>query len=240
MHSPFVFTFITKVMNDNAKYPGYEKVERLRRQLAHDHTLVEVEDYGAGSVVDKNTQRKFSAIVNTAAKPPKYGQLLYRMVQYYNPKTILELGTSLGLTTAYLSLAGEDARLVTMEGAGSIADKALDNFAALGLRNVSLVRGNFDDTLAKTVNDLSKIDFAFIDGNHRREPTERYFRTLLPSLHNDSILVFDDIHWSPGMEQAWEAIKEHSSVRCTIDLFFIGIVLFRNEFKEKQHFVVRF
>ncbi|HNR16193.1 MAG TPA: SAM-dependent methyltransferase, partial [Chitinophagaceae bacterium] len=84
------------------------------------------------------------------------------------------------------------------------------------------------------------IDFAFIDGNHRQEPTERYFNQLLPKMHHESILVFDDIHWSSEMEQVWKTIKDHPSVRCTVDLFFIGVVFFRDEFREKQHFSIRF
>ena len=86
----------------------------------------------------------------------------------------------------------------------------------------------------------NQLIFAFLDGNHRKEPTERYFRELLPYLNNDSILVFDDIHWSKEMEEAWATIIEHEAIRCSIDLFFFGIAFMRKEFKEKQHFVVKF
>ena len=171
----------------------------------------------------------------------------FRMIRHYQPETILELGTSLGITTSYLSLAKPDAQLITMEGAIAIAEKARQNFKTLKLlqgipfgQNLSLIEGNFDQTLSATISKLPVLDFAFIDGNHRQEPTERYFKQLLPVTHNDSILIFDDIHWSRDMEQAWETIKQNASVRCTIDLFFIGIVLFRQEFKEKQHFKIRF
>ena len=87
---------------------------------------------------------------------------------------------------------------------------------------------------------LSTVDFAFVDGNHRKEPTERYFSELLTKINNDSILVFDDIHWSSEMEAAWETIKNNVAVTCSIDLFFIGIVFFRKEFREKQHFIIRY
>ena len=240
MHSPFVFEFITKVLNDKTNYPAYSQVENLRQQLLKDQTLLVVEDFGAGSVVDKSKHRSIGSVAKNAAKPAKFGQLLYRMVRQYQPKTILELGTSLGITTSYLSLAKPDAIITTMEGAGSIAEIARQNFKTLQLQNVVVQEGNFDQTLSAVISNLSSIDFAFIDGNHRREPTERYFNQLLPITHNDSILIFDDIHWSTGMEQAWETIQQHPAVRCTIDLFFIGIVLFRQEFKEKQHFKIRF
>ena len=240
MHSPFVFEFITKVLNDKTVFPGYEKVESLRNRLLNDHTLLEVRDFGAGSVIGRKNQRSISSVAKNAAKPKKFGQLLFRMVKYYKPKTILELGTSLGITTSYLSLAKPDARLITMEGSKEIAQVAKNNFRHLEIRNTAIVEGNFDNTLSSVVRGLSSIDFAFIDGNHRQEPTERYFKELLPTINNNSILVFDDIHWSSEMEAAWENIKKDAAVSCSIDLFFIGIVFFRKEFKEKQHFVIRF
>lgn len=240
MHSPFVFDFIIKVLNDRTIYPEYERLEALRNQLLNDNTVLEVEDFGAGSSVSKTNKRTISSIAKNAAKPKKFGQLLFRMAKYYQPATILELGTSLGITTSYLSLAKPNARLITMEGSKEIADAAERNLRNLEIRNTEIKEGNFDDTLSSVVRGLSSVDFVFIDGNHRKEPTERYFQHLLSKINNDSILVFDDIHWSSEMEAAWETIKDHEAVRCTIDLFFIGIVLFRKEFKEKQHFVIRF
>ena len=240
MHSPFVFEFITKVLNDKTNYPEYEKVEALRDQLLNDHTILEIEDFGAGSMMGKKNRRSISSIAKNAAKPKKFGQLLFRMIKYYQPKTILELGTSLGITTSYLSLAKPDARLTTMEGSKEIADVAKRNFINLETRNIEIIEGNFDNALSSVVGGLLTVDFAFIDGNHRQEPTERYFKELLAKTNNNSILVFDDIHWSGEMEAAWEAIKNNAAVSCSIDLFFIGIVFFRKEFKEKQHFAIRF
>jgi predicted O-methyltransferase YrrM len=240
MHSPFVFEFITKILNDKTIYPGYEKVEVLRNQLLNDNTILEVEDFGAGSAIDKKNKRSISSIVKNAAKPKKFGQLLFRMVKHYQPATILELGTSLGITTSYLSLAKPEARLITMEGSKEIAEVAQRNLRNLEIRNVEIIEGNFDNALSSVVRGLSTIDFAFIDGNHRKEPTERYFKELLAKANNDSILIFDDIHWSSEMEAAWQTIKNNAAVTYSIDLFFIGIVFFRKEFKEKQHFTIRF
>lgn len=239
-HSPFVFEFITRVLNDRMVYPEYAMVEELRSSLLADRTVLTVEDLGAGSVVTRSSQRTVSSIAKNAAKSKKLGQLLFRMVKQYQPQTLLELGTSLGITSAYLAKANPSAKLISLEGAMTVAAKAKSNMNKLGIANLELVTGNFDDKLAGVLNSLSAVDFAFIDGNHRREPTERYFRQLLPKIHSNTILVFDDIHWSREMEGAWETIKSHRAVRCTIDLFFIGIVLFREEFHEKQHFCIRF
>ena len=245
MHSPFVFHFITKILNDKTAYPEYEKVENLRQQLLTDTTGLIIEDFGAGSAINKTNTRTVAAIAKNSAKPKKFGQLLFRIVKEYQPQTILELGTSLGITSSYLLLAKSDAKLITMEGAKEVANTARKNFQTLNIQNYSLIEGNFDSTLSTVIRDLSEVegstvDLAFIDGNHRQAPTEQYFQEMLPATNNDSILIFDDIHWSKEMEQAWETIKNHPSVRCTIDLFFIGIVIFRQEFREKQHFTIRF
>lgn len=243
MHSPFVFEFMTKVLNDKTAYPEYQKVETIRKQLLRDHSTIEVTDMGAGSVAGQNarvSKRVIASIANHAAKPKKFGQLLFRMVKHYQPQQVIELGTSLGVTSSYLALGNPAANVNTMEGAPAIAQKARENFAALELSNISITEGNFDRTLYPLLNTLPGIDLAFIDGNHRQEPTERYFRQLLPHIHNDSIFIFDDIHWSHEMEAAWATIKNDPAVRCSIDLFFIGIVFFRKEFMEKQHFAIRF
>ncbi len=240
MHSPFVFEFIKKVMNDRTDYPEYEKVERLRKMLESDDSTLEIEDFGAGSVHSNTRQRTISSIAQHAAKPPRFGQLLFRMVRHYHPQTIVELGTSLGITTAYLGMAAPKARIISLEGAEALASAAGQNLRSLGLERVAIRRGNFDVQLQEVLHEMRSVEFGFVDGNHRQEPTERYFHQMLPYVGNASILVFDDIHWSYEMEQAWKNIREHPAVRCSIDLFFIGIVLFRQEFKEKQHFRIRF
>ncbi|MBZ4191681.1 class I SAM-dependent methyltransferase [Niabella sp. 3A5MI-3] len=240
MHSPFVFEFITRVMNDFTRYPDYDKVESLRRKLKKDPAVLIVDDFGAGSAKTKSSARKVASIAKNAAKPAKFGQLMYRMVRHYGAKHILEMGTSLGITTAYLAAAAPDARVITMEGAPAVADLARSNFADLGLKNIELVEGNFDDTLPAVLEKMPKLDLVFLDGNHRQEPTERYFRQLLPHTHEETLLIFDDIHWSSGMEAAWKTVVSDAAVTCDIDLFYIGIVSFRKAFKEKQQFAIRF
>src|SRR5688500_12519820 len=240
IHSPFVFEFITKVLNDDQPYEKFGRIEKLRNKLLLDNTVIEVEDFGAGSAVSKNTQRKIASIARHATKSKKYCQLLFRIVNYYKPKSILELGTSLGITTAYLASANPGAKVITIEGAKEIAVKARENFKTLVLDNIQIIEGNFDQQLPSVIYHLSSVDFAFIDGNHRQEPTERYLRQLMPKLHESSIVVFDDIRWSREMKKTWENIKNLPAVRCSIDLFFLGIVFFRKEFGEKQHFTIRF
>lgn len=240
MHSPFVFDFITQVLNDDRQFYAYQSIENLRQLLLHNQRILEVTDMGAGSCVKKNNTRAVSEIARSSLTPKKMSQLLFRIVDHYAPQTILELGTSLGITTAYLAAAGAGNRVVTMEGASQVADMASRNFQKLGLSNIELVQGNFDDTLAPVLEQLKQVDLVFLDGNHRYAPTIRYFTELLPYLHEHSILVFDGIHRSREMETAWDEIRHSAAVTLSIDLFFIGLVFFRKEQKVKQHFRIRF
>lgn len=238
IHSPFVFQLVTKVLNDKTEYPAYKTIERQRSLLLGNESIIEVDDFGAGSVTGLKKKRVVQQIAASSLKPKKYAQLLFRMVKYFKPKEILELGTSLGITTSYLASANTEARVTTLEGAATISTLAQQTFNAQELTNVKLITGNFDETLKDAV--TKNYDFVFIDGNHCKEPTLRYFKELLSCVHNDSVVVFDDIHWSKEMEEAWKEIKNHSSVTLTVDLFFIGVVFFRKEQKEKEHFVLRF
>ncbi len=241
IHSPFVFDLVIKVLNDKMNYHAYKEIELQRSLLLGNETIITVDDFGAGSTKGLTKQRVVQQIAATSLKPKKYAQLLYRLVNYFKPIQILELGTSLGITTAYLAKANPSATVTSMEGSTSIAGIARQQFDALQLNNINIVTGNFDETLHPVINNATQpFNFIFIDGNHRKEPTLRYFEQLLSKANNDTVYVFDDIHWSKEMEEAWESIKQHSSVTLTVDLFFIGLVFLRREQKEREHFVIRY
>ena len=240
IHSPFVYNFIRNVLIDRTAYPAYKQVENLRELLLKDNTMIEVEDMGAGSALDNKRQRSVASIARHAAKPKKLAQLLFRIVRHYSPMNIVELGTSLGISSSYMALANRDARIITGEGSKAVAKYAKRNFAALHLDQVQVIEGNFDDTLPAMLAQLPQVDLAFIDGNHREEPALRYFNQLISKTHAASIIILDDIHWSKEMESAWATIRQHPSVRLTIDLFFFGLVFFNEDIKVKQHFTIRF
>jgi predicted O-methyltransferase YrrM len=240
MHSPFVFQFILHVLNNKSGYQPPAEIELLRKQLAKNDLLLEIEDFGAGSRVAASKKRTVQQLTHSALKPKKYARLLYRLVRHYQPTTIVELGTSLGITTSYLAAANPQATITSIEGSQAVAEIAKQNFHRLHFDKIQLLQGNFDELLPSVIHSYPSIDLAYIDGNHRYDPTVSYFYQLLPKMHNNSILVFDDIHWSKEMEMAWEKIKQHPSVQCTVDIFFLGFVFFRTEFKVKQHFTIRF
>jgi predicted O-methyltransferase YrrM len=153
---------------------------------------------------------------------------------------MIELGTSFGITSAYMASGNPRGNLFTFEGAQSVAEMARAHFQELAIENIELTEGDFNHTLPVFLKNNQSVDFVFIDGNHRREPTLSYFHSLLDKALPSCVFVFDDIHWSSDMEAAWQDIQQHERVTLTIDLFFIGIVYINPDFKEKQHFKIRF
>ncbi|RZK18961.1 MAG: class I SAM-dependent methyltransferase [Hymenobacter sp.] len=242
LHSPFIYGLYTTVICHDGKFGAFGPIEVRRRELRRSSQRIAVTDFGAGSQVAGagGQQRRVRDIARHAAKPPRLAQLLFRLVNHFQPATTLELGTSLGLTTAYLAAANSRHRVITFEGCPNTAAVARETFEKLHLGNVQLVLGNLDQTLPATLAALDKpVDFVFFDGNHRYEPTLRYFEQCLAKAHENSVFVLDDIHWSAEMEQAWEAIKAHPAVTVTVDLFHVGLVFFRKK-QPKQDFWLRY
>ena len=240
IHSPFVFDFVTKVLNAREKPASFGRIEALRASLKRDVRVIPVEDMGAGSGLDNNTLRRVRDIAGNAAKPPKFGRLLHRIAAHYRCRSVIELGTSLGISTAYMATADSVEKVVTLEGAAQVHALAMEHFKTLGLDNVTTVPGNFDDTLEKALQLVPSPDLVFFDGNHRYAPTLRYFLQCMEHAGEDAVFIFDDIHWSREMEDAWSEIILSPRVTCSIDLFFVGIVFFRKGFRERQHFTIRY
>lgn len=243
VHSPFVYQLLTTVIYDKKRYPAYAKVEKLRKELLGDTNSLTLQDFGAGGTNKGEYQCTISKIAKTSAKPAKYAKLLYRLCQYHKPKHMLELGSSLGISTAYQALGASQSNsinFITLEGSEQVANQAKSNFSKLDIaEKVQVGIGNFDEILSEYISKFKQFDYVFFDGNHRYQPTIDYFKQCLPLAHEDTLFIFDDIRWSDEMELAWEEIKNHPQVTLTVDLFFIGLVYFKQG-QAKQHFQLRF
>ncbi|OJJ15134.1 SAM-dependent methyltransferase [marine bacterium AO1-C] len=239
LHSPFVFDLYTRCINHSKSFEAFHSIEKLRSSLLHNPQLIEVTDLGAGSRKNKQDFRKVNAIARHSMSSRKVSELLFRLVDYFQPQHILELGTSLGINTLYLAKAQPSAQVTTMEGCPNIASIARKNFKSQQVESIQLMEGNIDKTLPYFLDNASKLDFVFLDANHREAPTIRYFEQCLAKSHEDSVFILDDIYWSQGMQRAWEQIQKHPQVMLTIDLFRVGLVFFRNK-QPKQHFKLRF
>jgi predicted O-methyltransferase YrrM len=236
VHSPFVFTLITKCFYDTKSKPEYAVLKKYRDSLLKNNNTIEVTDFGAGSKVFKSNKREISKIAKTAGISPKRAELLFRIVNYFQPQSILEIGTSLGLATSALSLGNPNAKITTLEGCPETAKVAQEQFKKFDLTNINLEVTEFNAYLSK----LQTLNFKLIyfDGNHQKQATLDYLELLLPTITNETVWIFDDIHWSSEMEEAWEIIKKHPKVTVTIDTFQWGLVFFRRE-QPKEHFTIR-
>jgi predicted O-methyltransferase YrrM len=237
VHSPFIFDLVAKCFYDKTKYPEYSILKEYRNSLLANKNTIEVTDFGVGSRVFKSNQRKISAIAKNAGISPKRAELLFRITNYFQPESILEIGTSLGLATIALSLGNKNSKIITLEGCSQTMAIAKKQCQLQNLNNVEFVNTKFEDFLTTDNRQPTTYNFIFLDGNHSKSATLNYFELLLPTISNDSVLIFDDIHWSKEMEEAWNIIKNHPKVTVTIDTFQWGIVFFRKE-QTQEHFII--
>lgn len=237
IHSPFQYNYLINLIYNNAKFiEASNNIELLRRILLKDNEKILFVDNGAKK--NKDEFIKIKTIAKNSTKSKKYCRLLFNTISFFKSKNILELGTSLGISTMYLSEASENGKITTIEGCPEIALKAKNNFREMKINNIEIFTARFDDV----IDDLLKnncYDLIFIDGNHTKEATIDYFNKCLMHSNEDTILIFDDIHWSKDMESAWDTIKNNERVNLTIDFFFIGIVFFKKELT-KQNITVRY
>lgn len=238
IHSPFVFDFYNEVLNVRKEYYFFGAVEGMRQSLLQNHTEIEMVDLGAGSVLGKTSKRRISSIAATSLQSPKQASLLCRIVDYFQPKTIIELGTSLGITTCYMAMPLKKSRFISIEGNPELSLMATSVCQQLGVKNVICKAGSFEEHLIPSLNELKQVDLMFFDGNHRYKPTWQYFTSALPYTSEQSVFIFDDIYWSKEMKDVWQQIKNHPQVTVTIDLYKLGLVFFRTG-QRKQHFKLR-
>ncbi|MGB8376397.1 MAG: class I SAM-dependent methyltransferase [Salegentibacter sp.] len=267
LHSPFVYDLVSECFYDKKKYTEYKTLKEFRKDLLRNEEEITVTDFGAGSRVFKSDRRKVKEIARHVGISEKRARFLFRLVNYLICRNVLELGTSLGIGTSALA-ANRSTMVTSIEGCPETARIARQQFQKFGLENIELRVGQFENVLEEIIGAENipeekwkvesgeriekrqekrdkrketpnrKFDLVYFDGNHQKEATLSYFHQLLPAAHNDSVFIFDDIHWSPGMEEAWEVIKKHPSVKVSIDTFHLGLVFFRRE-QVKQHFKIR-
>ncbi len=236
VHSPFVYVLITKCFYDKSNYAAYAQLKNYKKALLNNHNTIAVTDFGAGSQNMKSNFRIISQIAKNAGTTRSRSKLLFRLVNYFEFNSILELGTSLGIATSAMSLGNPKTKITTIEGCPNISKFSEDNFKQFNLENIEVLTGDFSDIIEPLKHNT--YDLIFFDGNHKKEVTIQYFNTLLQTTHNDSVFIFDDIHWSKEMTEAWQTIIQHPKVTVSIDTFFWGFVFFRKE-QNKEHYIIR-
>lgn len=235
---PFAYKFYTDIIRNNNKSSVFKQINKVRKQLLRNTSSVTVNDFGAGSQHDNGKQRKIGKIAKVGVSSKKASQLLYRIIENYKCDTILELGTSLGINTLYLAKANTKGMVYTLEGSDDLVKEAKNLFKAQLLDNISVVKGNIDVTLPEILSQIDTVDFAYLDANHTYKATLRYFKLIENHSSENTVIIIDDIYWSPDMTRAWREIRTSDAVRLSFDLFDMGILFFKKGLV-KQHYIVR-
>jgi len=226
-----------------------DRIEQLRTEMNASTRQITRIDYGAGNPRSNPTREELragveindtlGAISQAASKRAFWCLLLFKLIRTARPSSCIEMGTAVGISAAYqtaaLRLNGQGA-LVSLEGATALADIAINNFRQVGLDNVEVVVGRFQDTLPVVLADRQPVDYVFVDGHHAERPTLAYFEQMLPFLAETALLVFDDIAWSEGMKRAWNTIAMHERVGIAVDLGTIGLCVMDNAITGAKYF----
>lgn len=225
IHSPFVYDLISRVFRNKVDPSVVLKVEQIRKSMLNDKQIIPVCDLGSGSLSAK--YRKVSDIARHSPVSRKYGKLLSNMASEFGDKLIVEMGTSLGISTAYMAAAARQSKVITMEGCSETAAIARQNFAHMKLDNIMPLVGPFDELLPGLKQGRMKPGLVFIDGNHRKDPVMKYFKYISEISDSNTVVIIDDINYSAEMNEAWNELKEHSKVSVSIDIFQMGMLFFR-------------
>lgn len=242
VHSPLAFEWAQAVLEDERRYYAFDDIEALRRQMCASPLTIDVEDYGAADERGASLRRRvpLRQMAERASSSPLQGRWLFRMAQWLRPQHVLELGTGIGVGTAYLAAGmGRQARLVSLEGCPTCAQVAEAHLDMLYLSDrVRIQCGPFAQTLPQVLGELGNLDLVFFDGHHQGAATLAYFEQCLPYAHEQTVFIFDDLYWSADMTEAWRRIQAHPRVTLTIDGFELGFVFFNPAIQEKQHLLL--
>jgi predicted O-methyltransferase YrrM len=212
------------------------EIQRYVKSLKVNKGALKVTDLGAGSKVTNTNIRSVKSIAKNAAVSQKFGQLLSLLIKEFKCENVIELGTSLGIGASYLAL-NTSTQVFTIEGCPKISEFAQRKLNMYS--NINFFVGEFSSQLNTVLKLSGKPDLVYIDGNHTYEGTLDYFNFFIKNAKTNTILVFDDIHWSKEMEKAWTKIIQANEVTLSLDLFRMGIV-FLDKAIDKKHLVLRF
>jgi len=232
----FISDFKGYLRNLRTNHPAFSRIEQYRSEIYRNNDFLEESGLGAGSRL-ANKRKTIGDLARTASVSRKYGQLLFSLVDYYKPRIIVELGTAVGISTMYLAMGNPKARVITIEGNPQLAEIAAKTFSVNRLDNITFINKTFDDVIFQLIPDINRSVLIYIDGNHTREATLKYFELFGKIPVSSTILVFDDINWSIGMMQAWKSIIGSPHAGVIVDLFDMGI-LFQGWEKNGQ--IIRF
>ena len=241
IHSPYLYDLTCHLLDLRKKDESYDKIEDLRQALLKNKDGLRVEDYGAGSYTGKASEiKRIARLAKVSSSNTLKCKLLSNLVSYIQPSCILELGTNLGLATAYLHSAAPTADCITVEGSETIYQQAKLNLEALGYNDIEIHNSLFNSFIEEHSPIIERSDLVYMDGDHRYQSTLDYFDKIWTSWSGTSsvqVIVLDDIYWSKGMQNAWDTIKENYKCQ-TLDFYKLGIVIRRENIITSEHLKV--
>lgn len=202
-----------------------KQFEEYKKDLLKNPEIIEVTDYGAGSNIFNSNFRPIYKIAQVAGISRKKAKMLITLCNYYQPKNILEIGTSLGLGTFALHLGANSSKITTLEGCTNTAEVAKRQLKNHSAENIEIIVGEFNSTLPQLLMD-NHFDFIYFDGNHSESATLTYFEWAVKNSDEGDFYIFDDIHWSKEMNKAWKKILKHPKVKTHVTTFEWGILFF--------------
>lgn len=208
-------------------------IEGIRKRLLDSKRKIRVEDFGAGSKKVNTPIRLISDITKHSTSSRKFAQVYQYFCKLTPAKTVLELGTCMGLTSRYLSRITPGI-IYTFEGSEEIRDIAIGSGS---IENLNFVHGKISETLSGILLQLDQVDFALIDANHTYQGTMNAYNQIKEKVLPTSILAIGDIHWSQEMETAWKEIINQNEVKLSLDFFECGIIFFKSPVP-KNHFIL--
>ena len=241
IHPPFAYELVSYLNNNSVAFPDKKTIFSIKNKAANNNNVIEHTDLGAPAT-GRGYVRSFKKVSDIASKTSirhKYGKLLYLLVKYFEPNNIIELGTSLGISTLYLSLPNKNTHVISLEGCSETAHVAENYLRKANATNAEVFIGSFESVLSQALKKATPLDMVFFDGHHKYDPTLTYFRQCKEQINEDTMFIFDDIHWSKGMKKAWKAIKRDHDVTLTLDFFQVGVVFFKKGLS-KQNLIIRY
>ncbi len=239
LHAPAVYALARAVVDPPGSGPRvFRHIEQLRTRLKRNTSTLRNYRFGAGSPFITSATTTVGRIARYAPVRPATGRMLHRCAGHIAPEYVLEMGANLGISTLYLASAAPGARIYTLEGNPDLAALARRHFSEFGYDHIQCREGNFRDTLPELLDDLPRLDLAFIDGDHRYAATLEYAGQCLQKLSPGGVLIIGDIHWSAGMERAWRELRELPEVRLSVDLFETGLLFIDPQIRHRQHYTL--
>ncbi|MDR0542638.1 MAG: hypothetical protein LBH19_10595 [Dysgonamonadaceae bacterium] len=216
VHSPFVYNLITKVIEEKSAYYALEEIENFRRQLLKDNDL--------------------SLITARETQSAAYGALLFRMVNFFKCRNVIEIGSSTGVMGLYLAMASRTRCQCRLLDERQGLAQCIRQFARTHhLSKLQYMEGDYRENIPSLYAELSGADLLFINQLPETMTGSGLMDLCRPLIGRQSILILDGINRSKEMHKIWESLKRDPQSRVMVDLYALGIAFFNDKLPKRYY-----